>query len=487
MGQAPSSENITKSLTNNITNVATNVIQSSASTISSNQSFKMDCNAYRQKTNDCYAIVGNNDKIITKDMTEAEKTHLLNTLCNAPCSADNITFDGIISAKLDTGQYAQLESTLTAEIEKSLKQTTSQELDGGIFSFLDTSSPKVKNVIHTESNNIANIITNALQTVIDDEFSTQSISIDGGVTSFIVMKSVINKISKNEQITKNIAASVSNVAEVFDQSIKQSRKTSNILVGIIIGIIIFLIVLGVGIWLVKRNKRQNKAYEESPKKKQRGGNNNNDNDNTNNTNTNQASKSNTSSRNTDQEGGIVITNDDYYKKPAIPEADGVIYDNQNKKKTSKKKVKKMKALNDTIDWGDDDFNDIDFSDQLSDYTSPDRKTPKDVQSSSVKNVKISPVLNDPLRSTKRHPPLPSIPTIPDKKQGAPGIPPLTSKHDTTQSDAKTNVKVSGVNLGPQFSKPNPDIPPLPPRTSNTDVKASGINLGSKFSKRRIVY
>jgi hypothetical protein len=244
-------KNITKNLNEVITNVVSNSIQSSATVMNQFQNITVKCDdnfwkSYNQCQKNYLDLVGLG-KITNEQANDSIKK-------NCPeCSASNIDMKGAINGTITENQFQKAYSSINTELATQLKQKAEQEVGFGRIG--DSVSNEINNIVKT----VLSQTTNLVNQLNNDVSQKQTILVESGskAVEFITMDVVNNLIKNTIQDNQDVKNSVTKIATIIDQESKASMgnilKTIFIVIGIILGL---LAILGVVLWIIKRNKNK---------------------------------------------------------------------------------------------------------------------------------------------------------------------------------------------------------------------------------------
>lgn len=255
MGGGHSVENITQNINETIVNVTIDSIQKQDTTVLQLQSLTLDC---RDPVLLAAMDVCRKDFLASAEKNKWSFDQLDKLLKNCPgCEATNISMKGAISLNLDSKQLAKASTEIETKLLTDLKQKAQQE-NSGILEFDNKLVNKITNISRIVASQTVNIYQNSV--VNNTQKST--IDVKGGRVSFVTFDLVNNSVLKYLQQNDVISKQVSELATQISQDAKQLSgggilKWVIIIICIILGL---LLILGITLWIIKRN-RDNKTKE----------------------------------------------------------------------------------------------------------------------------------------------------------------------------------------------------------------------------------
>lgn len=243
------SKNMINKTTETINRTVSNVVQSVANVMIQNQSLTVNCD---ENFWDAY------QKCYEKNMDLVDKGKILNKEAQdnilkwcPKCSAGRIDMKGAISANITTDQVSTIKSTIDSELTSKLTQ------DAKNASGLSILGTEVENQINTVVKTVNEQIQNVVQSLNNNIEQRQEITVKSTsekveyITMSTVNETIANLIQKND----TVSTAISKMSETLEQ--KASAGGGGILrmILIVIGIILGLLaILGVVLWIIKRNK-----------------------------------------------------------------------------------------------------------------------------------------------------------------------------------------------------------------------------------------
>jgi hypothetical protein len=244
------STNITqKAVTKAVAIAITNIIQSVNNKVSSIQTLNVDCNEWNRNNIQMYTKC----QTINKSRSVDDIIRMCKPLLQK-CGVRNISFKSIIVVSAKAMQSATLSTKLRQDLankmEGTIKQTT------GFFQFGDSNNTYMENVV----NSVMRAITNTENRVNLNLPTVQAVNLHGGFHELITFDSSVNYISsiiqKSKAVNESIQALTAQQKSLNEQSAGDFGSLFRALIGIIIAVVGLLIVLGIVLWIIKRNKEK---------------------------------------------------------------------------------------------------------------------------------------------------------------------------------------------------------------------------------------
>jgi hypothetical protein len=244
------STNITqKAVTTAVAMAITNIIQSVSNKVSSIQTLNVDCNEWNRNNIHMYTKC----QSINKSRSVDDIIRMCKPLLQK-CGVRNINFKSIIVVSVKAMQSATLSTKLRQDLankmEGTIKQTT------GFFQFGDSNNTYMENVV----NSVMKVITNTENHVNLNLPTVQAVNLHGGFHELITVDSSVDYISsviqKSTAVTKAIQALTAQQKSLNEQSAGDFGRLFRILIGVIVAVIGLLLVLGIILWLIKKNKKE---------------------------------------------------------------------------------------------------------------------------------------------------------------------------------------------------------------------------------------
>lgn len=255
MGGANSVTNITKNLVESVSSTVINSIQNVANQTLQEQEINIDCNEFtRVMGPQVLKCQDNTRKFADKHgWSEEELSHAIQNQCNSlfVCGANHISMKGAMQVNLTQEQKSQISSDITQKIQDNLEQSASQST--GVLQFGDKTRNQLENTTKTVQKAVLNI-TNNLKNNFDQ---VQTLNIKGGNVSFVTFSTAQTVISDQLQENKVVMKSLTDLATTVAQDAKQSSgmgAIGKILVIIIVFIVGLLLILGLILWLLKKQR-----------------------------------------------------------------------------------------------------------------------------------------------------------------------------------------------------------------------------------------
>lgn len=248
------SKAVTKNVNETITKITSNAIQSSVGIQAQFQGLTVKCDQnFWNAFDKCHQRIF--DLVDRGKTTTGEATAAIEKVCPV-CSASNINMKGAISSNITTDQKAKIDKDIRENLAVKLKQDIQNET--GLRISGTNVETEIENVVRTVLEQTDNVV----QQLNNTASQTQQITVEGSSKeiSFITMDIVNELVVKNIQDASAVTKVVKELATSVEQQAKSGGggilKTVMIIVGIIIGL---LVILGLVLWIIKRNKNKKLA------------------------------------------------------------------------------------------------------------------------------------------------------------------------------------------------------------------------------------